>query len=282
MPLRHTASSNASDQVTPHLPRFYFPGILVGPYLEYSAYISLVDESLFKITQAEPTPTDDATERKHKRKVPKGRKRVAYRKGLYGLLYLGLFLVFWPKFNFGLAITDWFLEQNLIVRSVFVIVISPLWATDFGVSIFIPELTLAASCSTRILFFQICGFFERVKYYGIWTLTEGASILTGLGFTGYDASGRSTWNGAANVNVWLIEFAPNFKVLLDSWNMKTNVWLRECVYKRVTPKGTKPGFKSSMITFGTSAFWVGTFLIIFFLPCRKSGAKRADSSIGLS
>lgn len=38
--------------------------------------------------------------------------------------------------------------------------------------------------------------------------------------------------------------------------MKTNVWLRECVYKRVTPPGKKPGFSSSMITFATSAFWV--------------------------
>ena len=53
-----------------------------------------------------------------------------------------------------------------------------------------------------------------------------------------------------------IEFAENLKVLLDSWNMKTNVWLRECVYKRVTPKGKKPGFRSSLATFATSAFWV--------------------------
>ena len=27
--------------------RFYFPGVLVGPYLEYAAYMSLVDGSLF-------------------------------------------------------------------------------------------------------------------------------------------------------------------------------------------------------------------------------------------
>ena len=53
-----------------------------------------------------------------------------------------------------------------------------------------------------------------------------------------------------------IEFAENLKVLLDSWNMKTNVWLRECVYKRVTPKGKKPGFRSSLATFATSALWV--------------------------
>ena len=108
----------------------------------------------------------------------------------------------------------------------------------------------------RIALFQLSGPVERSKYYAIWTLTEGASILTGLGFTSVDTAGRAQWNGAANVKVMTIEFPSNFKVLLDAWNMKTNVWLRECVYKRVTPKGKKPGFRSSMITFFTSAFWV--------------------------
>ena len=60
------------------------------------------------------------------------------------------------------------------------------------------------------------------------------------------------------MEVWKIEFAENCKMLLDSWNMKTNVWLRECVYKRVTPKGKKPGFRSSLATFATSAFWVSS------------------------
>jgi lysophospholipid acyltransferase len=88
---------------------------------------------------------------------------------------------------------------------------------------------------------------------------QGASILTGFGFTGYGPSGESLWKGAANVNILSIELAPNFKVLLDSWNMKTNIWLRECVYKRVTPKGEKPGFRSSMTTFATSAVWVSPY-----------------------
>ena len=96
---------------------------------------------------------------------------------------------------------------------------------------------------------------------------QGASILTGLGFTGLDAKGEPQWDGAANVKVVQIEFAPNFKLLLDAWNMKTNIWLRECVYKRVTPKGKKPGFTSSMITFFTSAFWV--CVAVFFLVSSK-------------
>jgi hypothetical protein len=95
---------------------------------------------------------------------------------------------------------------------------------------------------------------------------QGASILTGLGFTGYSPSGTSLWDGASNVRIREIETPSNFKVLIDSWNMKTNVWLRECVYKRVTPKGKKPGFSSSMITFGTSALWVGPLFLIVPLP----------------
>lgn len=202
---------------------FYFPGILVGPYVEFADYMNLIDGTLFKAIDKE-VEEKRAAAKIPGRLVPRGRKRVAYRKMVVGLVYLGLFVVLGGQYNFGIALQDWFTERSLLYR---------------------------------IAIYQLCGFFERTKYYAIWTLTEGASILTGLGFTGFSPSGATVWDGAANVKVWSIEFAPNMKVLLDSWNMKTNVWLRECVYKRVTPKGKKPGFRSSMITFATSAFWHG-------------------------
>jgi lysophospholipid acyltransferase len=59
-----------------------------------------------------------------------------------------------------------------------------------------------------------------------------------------------------NVNILAIESAESFKVLFDSWNCRTNVWLRECVYKRLVKPGKKPGSVQSMATFVTSAFWV--------------------------
>jgi lysophospholipid acyltransferase len=104
---------------------------------------------------------------------------------------------------------------------------------------------------------------------------QGACILTGIGFNGYDPkTGRTLWNRARNVNIVAIETAESFKVLFDSWNCRTNVslglerhpqsypliaqvWLRDCVYKRLTKKGKKPGTKESMATFVTSAIWVG-------------------------
>jgi len=101
------------------------------------------------------------------------------------------------------------------------------------------------------------GVIERVLYLGLkYFFAKGAAIVTGLGFTGYDASGRSKWDGASNVDIFRIEYPNNFKGLVDAWNIKTNIWLRECVYKRVTPAGKKPGFRSNMLTFFTSAFWV--------------------------
>ncbi|KAG9317107.1 MBOAT, membrane-bound O-acyltransferase family-domain-containing protein [Chiua virens] len=201
---------------------FYFPGVLVGPYLDYASYTSLIDETLFKSVESK---------KPMRRAVPDGRKRVAYRKLLTGLVFLGLFVVMNPSYNFSTVLTPWFAQQSLLYR---------------------------------IILLQFCGFFERSKYYAIWTMTEGASILTGLGFSGFGPSGESLWEGAANVNIREIEWPSNFKVLLDSWNINTNIWLRECIYKRVTPEGKKPGFRSTLITFVTSAFWHGIAVGYYF------------------
>ncbi|KAF5320661.1 hypothetical protein D9619_001199 [Psilocybe cf. subviscida] len=196
---------------------FYFPGILVGPYLDFTEYMELINETMFQHAHVKASL-------KEGRRLPPGRKRAAYTKMVMGLFYLGTFVFLGTKWNYTVSLTDDFMKNSLL---------------------------------KRIAIYQLCGPIERAKYYAIWTLTEGASILTGLGFTDVGPHGEPHWDGAANVKVATIEFPSNFKVLLDAWNMKTNVWLRECVYKRVTPKGQKPGNLSSMITFFTSAFWHG-------------------------
>jgi len=222
---------------------FYFPGILVGPYLDLAEYRALISGAPFQDTKVREKIAPG-------RRLPSHRKRAAYTKLAMGLVYLGIFVALGGSNNFSTALTPWFAQHDLYVR---------------------------------ITLFQLYGFLERCKYYAIWTLTEGASILTGLGFTGFSPSGEPLWEGAANVRVLQIEFPSSFKILLDSWNMKTNVWLRECVYKRITPKGKKPGFMSSMVTFLTSAFWHGiaggyylTFLLGGFIT---TAARLARSNI---
>jgi lysophospholipid acyltransferase len=91
-------------------------------------------------------------------------------------------------------------------------------------------------------------------------MAEGSCILSGLGFNGYDpATGCALWNRVANIDVIGYETAQNCKELLESWNKRTNVWLRNYVYLRLTPIGKKPSFVSTFVTFGTSALWHGFY-----------------------
>jgi len=65
--------------------RFFFPGVLVGPYLDFAEYTALIDESLFKGAEGKM---------KSGRAVPAGRKRVVYWK-MVSSLVSGPFLSFW-------------------------------------------------------------------------------------------------------------------------------------------------------------------------------------------
>lgn len=88
---------------------FYFPGILVGPYLDFPEYRDLIGEVMFEDPQAK-------AKAKAGRKLPPGRKRVAYFKMFMGLVYLGLFVVCGGKLNYATALTPWFAGQPLIMR----------------------------------------------------------------------------------------------------------------------------------------------------------------------
>lgn len=86
--------------------RFYFPGVLVGPYLEYNDYLDVITERLF-VPHAG---------KENSRKIPKGRKRVAYLRMLKGLAFLGIYVVFGAKYNYTVLLTPWFEKQTLLYR----------------------------------------------------------------------------------------------------------------------------------------------------------------------
>jgi len=110
----------------------------------------------------------------------------------------------------------------------------------------------------RILFLQAAGVNARVRYYAVWGLSNAACIGSGLGFSGWDPhKGIASWSRGRNVDMLAFEFGSNFKEMLDVWNINTSVWLRNNVYKRVTPPGRRPGFRSLIVTFLVSAFWHG-------------------------
>ncbi|CCF59282.1 hypothetical protein KAFR_0G02490 [Kazachstania africana CBS 2517] len=110
----------------------------------------------------------------------------------------------------------------------------------------------------KIHYMVILGMIARFKYYAAWIISESACILCGLGYNGSDVkTGKIKWDRVRNIDIWAVEFAESTRDCLEAWNMNTNRWLKYYVYFRVAKKGKKPGFRSTLFTFLTSAFWHG-------------------------
>ena len=129
--------------------------MLVGPYVEFADYMNLIDGTLFKSLEKD-ADEKRAAARVPGRLVPRGRKRVAYRKMATGLAFLGAFVVLGGQYNFSIALQDSFPKRSLLYR----------YAKPCVKHFYSPNALIS------IGIYQICGFFERTKYYAIWTLTE--------------------------------------------------------------------------------------------------------------
>lgn len=111
----------------------------------------------------------------------------------------------------------------------------------------------------RFMYVQIAITLVRFQYYFIWMISEGACILAGLGYNG-EKNGKIMWDRVSNVDIWALETSQNMKSITDSWNKKTNLWLRFYVYLRLTPANGKPTTFATLMTYMTSAFWHGFYL----------------------
>ncbi|CAG8776900.1 5091_t:CDS:2, partial [Acaulospora morrowiae] len=91
----------------------------------------------------------------------------------------------------------------------------------------------------RLAIMWCAGKFSFTKYLGIWTLAEGACILSGISFNGYDDNGKVEWNGLANVEKWKFEFATSLAQIIGSFNTNTNLWTKTYIFKRLIFLGNK-------------------------------------------
>ncbi|KAK9688448.1 Lysophospholipid acyltransferase [Basidiobolus ranarum] len=141
-----------------------------------------------------------------------------------------------------------------IIYLAFTVFVSPHYPIQYCLT---PEYR-AKSFFYRFSYINIVSLMNRFKYYSVWHMAEGACIVSGLGFNGYK-QGKPQWNRVSNVDVIGYEAAQSTKTLLDAWNIGTNRWLKNYVYLRITPPGTKPTSMATLATFGVSAFWHGFY-----------------------
>ncbi|KAG5287934.1 MBOAT family protein [Histoplasma ohiense] len=225
---------------------FFFPSLFAGPAFDYVEYRRWIETTMFDA----PPGLDPAKkpQTRKKRKIPRS-GRPAIVKAAFGLVYIFGFLQFGRLYNVDFVLGDRYLKYGLL---------------------------------RRVWILHMLGFTSRLKYYGVWSLTEGACILSGMGYNGFDPNtGKVSWNRLENVNPKGLETAPNPHAYLSSWNKNTNHWLKNYMYLRVTPRGKKPGFRASLATFATSAFWHGfhpgyyfTFILGAFIQTTAKNFRR--------
>ncbi|KAE8233826.1 hypothetical protein CF326_g1132 [Tilletia indica] len=231
----------------------YFPGVLIGPSTRFNDYIAWARGDLYVRARAENPAAEQSAQERGIKKIkrtapPAGRYPAAAKELLIGITATALFSIFGATYTYGKIILP--ASQGG-------------WADR-------PLLV-------KIGLMQLAGLVARLKYYGIWSLTNGACVLSGLAYNGVRPNGKERWDRCKNIDIIHIEFANNWKELLDHWNQNTNIWLRNNIYKRVAKPGKKPGFKSTMLTFVTSAFWHGIspgYYLTFVLGGLNQSAAR--------
>ncbi|KAL9133265.1 MAG: hypothetical protein Q9175_005558 [Cornicularia normoerica] len=224
----------------------FFPSLFAGPSFDFIDYRRWIETTMFEI----PAGTDlsAAPKTRKKRKIPRS-STPATIKAVIGFVWILLYLRFAGWYNSSLVLGDQYMKHGFL---------------------------------RRVWILEMLGFSTRMKYYGVWYLTEGACILSGMGYKGVNPrTNKVDWDRLQNVNPWGIESAQNSRAYLENWNMNTNNWLRNYMYLRVTPKGKKPGFRASLATFVTSAFWHGfypgyylTFVLAAFLQTIAKNFRR--------
>lgn len=86
---------------------------------------------------------------------------------------------------------------------------------------------------SRIFLLGIWSRITLYKYISIWLLAESVAICFGLTFNGLDETGKALWDGCANIKLLIFENTRRFQHYIDSFNVQTNHWVAEYIYKRL-------------------------------------------------
>ncbi|TDH67611.1 hypothetical protein CCR75_002308 [Bremia lactucae] len=103
-------------------------------------------------------------------------------------------------------------------------------------------------------------FLTRTKYYVAWKLAEGATVLSGIGFQGFNEQNQPIgWDGVSNVDIVGFELGANVREISRAWNKGTQNWLERYAYTRTG--------NSLLATYLVAALWHGFYpgYYLFFL-----------------
>lgn len=92
-----------------------------------------------------------------------------------------------------------------------------------------------ANQSMLVKLFQVAlwGKIALYKFISCWLLVEGALICTGFTYNGNTKDGKADWSGCSNIKLILLETGSKMTHYVQSFNVNTNSWVAQYVYKRL-------------------------------------------------
>lgn len=117
-----------------------------------------------------------------------------------------------------------------------------------------------SQCSfyTKIWYLILSQFIIRCKYYFAWTFSYACYLVCGVNEIVNGKQTVSIPEVGLNVNILEIETAQNIYQITNNWNICTNEWLKDHIYKRSIILGFKKQH-STYITNIVSALWHGFY-----------------------
>uniref|UniRef100_A0A1B6D3K0 Lysophospholipid acyltransferase 5 n=1 Tax=Clastoptera arizonana TaxID=38151 RepID=A0A1B6D3K0_9HEMI len=92
---------------------------------------------------------------------------------------------------------------------------------------------------SRLFFMGIWGHVALYKYVCIWKICEGVCVTSGITHNGVGPDGNAKWDGCKNIDIKTFEGATNFGHYVESFNINTNQWVLQYIYKRLKFLGNK-------------------------------------------
>ncbi|EFP02592.1 hypothetical protein CRE_02405 [Caenorhabditis remanei] len=125
------------------------------------------------------------------------------------------------------------------------------------------------------------------KYCAMWLITEGASILSGLGHNGKDQDGNDRfktnkkrfkkWDGVRDLQIIKWETGHDYNSVVESFNCGTNTFAKNHIHRRLRWLNNK--LASHVITLTYLAIWHGYHLGYFLLFGIELGCVQAQNQL---
>ncbi|XP_015593100.1 lysophospholipid acyltransferase 1 isoform X5 [Cephus cinctus] len=199
---------------------FHFQALMAGPIIFYRDYIDFIHGSKIRGAKSLTGYHDERSGMGHEIILEPSPGLVVIKKVLGSLMCAIIFVNLIPSFPIQRIKDDEFLEKSSFLY--------------------------------KFWYLMIATMLVRFKYYHAWLFADAICNESGLGFNGYDETGKLKWDLVSNVDVIKFETSLSLKDAIEQWNKGTNRWLRMIVYERVKKNGT-------ILTYALSAIWHGFY-----------------------